>query len=275
MARPTNQGIDYFPLDTQFDEKIELFLLEVGAEGLSVLITTWQLIYQNEGYYIKNNDDLYLLIKRRLMLDVEVSKLIISAAINRNIFDQEKNKAYKILTSSAVQKRYFIGAKKKKITKVDKNYLCNGVSGGENSVYSSGNATNVNVKEEVKVEVKEKTKSNRKPQKRFSPPTREELIQYCNEKQIAVNVDKFLNHYESNGWKVGKNKMKSWTATLSNWGIRNAEDKSKPTHGKSLSGNEQRAENKRVSDDWLEARRLDRESREQDGDALEGTCKPL
>jgi len=122
--------------------------------------------------------------------------------------------------------------------------------------------------------------NNHKPEtkvktKRFSPPTREELIQYCNEKQITVNVDKFLNHYESNGWKVGKNKMKSWTATLSNWGIRNAEDKSKPTHGKSLSGNEQRAENKRVSDDWLEARRLDRESREQDGDALEGTCKPL
>lgn len=42
---------------------------------------------------------------------------------------------------------------------------------------------------------------------------------------------------------------------------------------KSLSGNEQRAENDRVANEWLEKQRLDRESRGENGDALEGTSK--
>lgn len=28
---------------------------------------------------------------------------------------------------------------------------------------------------------------------------------------------KFFNYYESNGWKVGRNPMKSWTAAMTNW----------------------------------------------------------
>lgn len=30
-------------------------------------------------------------------------------------------------------------------------------------------------------------------------------------------AQEFHNHYESNGWKVGKNKMKNWKAALSGW----------------------------------------------------------
>lgn len=29
--------------------------------------------------------------------------------------------------------------------------------------------------------------------------------------------EKFFNYYESNGWRVGKNPMKSWTHALANW----------------------------------------------------------
>ena len=33
----------------------------------------------------------------------------------------------------------------------------------------------------------------------------------------------FLNHYESNGWKVGKNPMKSWPHAVTNWITRSSE----------------------------------------------------
>lgn len=62
MARPIRQGIDYFPLDVDFDDKIEMYMIEKEAVGLAVLITTWQLIYKNEGYYINNGKNPFLLI---------------------------------------------------------------------------------------------------------------------------------------------------------------------------------------------------------------------
>jgi hypothetical protein len=37
-------------------------------------------------------------------------------------------------------------------------------------------------------------------------------------KDIAkIEAEKFVNYYESNGWKVGKNPMKSWGAAANNW----------------------------------------------------------
>jgi uncharacterized protein YdaU (DUF1376 family) len=37
-------------------------------------------------------------------------------------------------------------------------------------------------------------------------------------KEVAkIEAEKFVNYYESNGWKVGKNPMKSWTHAVNNW----------------------------------------------------------
>ena len=58
------------------------------------------------------------------------------------------------------------------------------------------------------------TKSQRK---NFKPPTQKELQEYCKEKNYIIDVDRFINFYESKGWMVGKNKMKSWKAAASNW----------------------------------------------------------
>ena len=55
------------------------------------------------------------------------------------------------------------------------------------------------------------------PRHRFSPPSVEEVKQYCREQGYTVNAEHFVDHYESNGWMVGKNKMKNWKAALRNW----------------------------------------------------------
>ena len=52
---------------------------------------------------------------------------------------------------------------------------------------------------------------------RFTPPTREEIQQFCDESGMQIDVDQFINHYTSNGWMVGKNKMKDWKAAVRNW----------------------------------------------------------
>lgn len=54
-------------------------------------------------------------------------------------------------------------------------------------------------------------------EKRFTKPTLEQVKQYCIERNNNVDCDRFINYYESNGWKVGKSPMKDWKAAVRNW----------------------------------------------------------
>lgn len=51
----------------------------------------------------------------------------------------------------------------------------------------------------------------------FTKPTLEDVSAYCREKGYSVNAEAFVAHYESNGWKVGKNPMKDWKAAVRYW----------------------------------------------------------
>jgi len=140
MGRGTKQGIDFFSLDVQFDDKIELYLVEKESVGLAVMITLWQLIYQNEGYYISNSDDLRLLVKRRINADIKEINVCINVMLKRGIFDNEMHNKYGILTSRATQKRYFDAAKRKKEVRVIPEYIMVNLSQYKNLI-------NVDIKE--------------------------------------------------------------------------------------------------------------------------------
>jgi len=60
-------------------------------------------------------------------------------------------------------------------------------------------------------------KPSGKPQKRFIPPTLEEVAQYCKQRGKGVDPEQWMNHYTANGWKVGKNGMKDWRASVRTW----------------------------------------------------------
>ena len=59
-------------------------------------------------------------------------------------------------------------------------------------------------------------------------PTLEEVQAYIAEKGYSVDAESFIAFYESNGWKVGKNPMKSWRAALVTWQKRNANASNAP-----------------------------------------------
>ena len=61
--------------------------------------------------------------------------------------------------------------------------------------------------------------------KNFVKPTVEEIAAYCKEKKYNVNAQHFFNYYESNGWKIGRNAMKSWQAAVQNWNTRDKANK--------------------------------------------------
>jgi len=48
-------------------------------------------------------------------------------------------------------------------------------------------------------------------------PTIQQVQEYCRERGNSVNPSKWMAHYESNGWRVGRNPMKDWKAAIRTW----------------------------------------------------------
>jgi len=47
--------------------------------------------------------------------------------------------------------------------------------------------------------------------------TLDDVRRYCSERKNGVDPERFYNYYESNGWMVGRNKMKDWKAAVRTW----------------------------------------------------------
>ena len=61
-------------------------------------------------------------------------------------------------------------------------------------------------------------KEDKPPRTRFVPPDESSLIAYFREQgSDKAEAEAFRDHYEANGWKVGKNSMKDWKAAARGW----------------------------------------------------------
>jgi hypothetical protein len=52
---------------------------------------------------------------------------------------------------------------------------------------------------------------------KFTIPSPDEVEAYCKERNNNISGSEFVDHYTSNGWMVGKNKMKDWKAAIRTW----------------------------------------------------------
>lgn len=77
---------------------------------------------------------------------------------------------------------------------------------------------------------KKPKKTNPKPKiTQWVPPSLQEVYDYCKERKNSINPEKWMSHYESNGWKVGKNSMKDWKAAVRTWEGSSFDKKQEPT----------------------------------------------
>jgi len=65
------------------------------------------------------------------------------------------------------------------------------------------------------------------PPHKFKKPSLEEIAIYCRGNGYNIDSQAFVDYYESNGWRVGKNPMKDWKASVRLWTRR-------PQYGKQL-----------------------------------------
>ena len=208
MGRTTKQGIDYFSLDCNFDDKVSMYAIETGAEGVGILIIIWQLIYQNNGYYIKNGKDLSLLIKQKAPVELPIIEKCINVCLERNIFSSKLHKKYKILTSKAVQKRYFDAAKRKLKVDYSIDYIIKGIDVSINAIDVNINAT--------KEKEKEKEKENSKLENPRAIAFQKEIdnnYEYISKMQYQITDKQFetlINKFEIENIKSVLNKLDAY-----------------------------------------------------------------
>ena len=82
-------------------------------------------------------------------------------------------------------------------------------------------------------------------------PAIEEVAAYCKERNNGIDPHKFYDYYQSNGWMVGKNKMKDWKAAVRTWERNNKQQ----TSGHVSENTDTQPE--------IKIRRLSKEEREQ------------
>jgi len=52
----------------------------------------------------------------------------------------------------------------------------------------------------------------------FVKPSLDEIRAYCRERRNSVDSEQFIDHYESNGWKIGgRSPMRDWKAAVRTW----------------------------------------------------------
>lgn len=86
-------------------------------------------------------------------------------------------------------------------------------------------------------------KGERSAPARFIIPTTEEVKQYCEERHNGIVAEHFIDYYTANGWKVGKNPMRDWKATVRSW-EKNGYNNQKPQPTTEASYDIERAEQK-------------------------------
>jgi len=55
--------------------------------------------------------------------------------------------------------------------------------------------------------------------RRFKPPTVDEVRAYCIDRGNSIDAEAFVDHYQTNGWMRGKNKIKDWKACVRTWEV--------------------------------------------------------
>ena len=69
----------------------------------------------------------------------------------------------------------------------------------------------------IRRKTKKPTTTTTRARASFVKPTVVEVAAYVREKGYAFDAEEFWNHYESNGWRVGRSPMKSWRSACVTW----------------------------------------------------------
>jgi len=123
MARPIKTGLEYFSLDCHMSDEVNLIIADYGMEGYGILVSMFQLIYGEKGYFTNWSLREQKLFARRVGLSQDIVSKIISECVEWGIFDKTMFDEYNILTSKRIQRHYSTATYKRTGTTMNVDYL--------------------------------------------------------------------------------------------------------------------------------------------------------
>ena len=135
---------------------MKLIKAEFGLRGVGIVVTLWQKIYGEKGYFTPWDSDVALVFASENGVGANVVHEVISACFRRGIFDREKFEQHGVLTSDGIQKRYLEATARRGSKKIDGRYLLVAIPSkkvivNENADNDCNNSENVNDNTQSKV----------------------------------------------------------------------------------------------------------------------------
>lgn len=240
----------YYPMDILFleDEKIELINSEIGDVAVAILSKTWAKLAQMDkaGYsYPANWKMLKLAIKSTSSVKT-IERVIRGFGLfafegegdSERFYSPRLREHFRALDDKA-DTSYATNQEEEVVTDrrgriLSKDALERMARGGKKYRPLDQGSTKVETKVEegsggiiggLNAPSKEESLKSKSPKgvvvagsaSRFRPPTLEEVKSYLLEKGIEIDAERFVAYYESNGWMVGRNKMKNWKSAIVTW----------------------------------------------------------
>ena len=226
MGRHPKEGVDYFPLDVQVNDKVKLIQAEFGLVGFAILIRLWQKIYGGKGYYTDWDEDVALVFADDCRVGASVVSEVVSACLRRGLFDRQIYDQYKVLTSEGSQERYAEATERRTSQEIDGRYLLiampeNWVDVNKNAIYVNINAENddMNPQSKVKYSKVNKTITTTTDSARAKPSDLD-IIAYFTERigedRAGKEAFKWARYNDNRGWDC----LPDWRSAADAW-VRN------------------------------------------------------
>ena len=119
-----SKGIKAFLLDTQMDKDVRSIEARYGLTGYAILVKLWTMIYRDEGYYCKWDDDTKYLFAREIGADKKKVEQIVEECLRRGLFSSEIYSQFLVLTSATIQKRFLQYKARAKFVEIEKCFQC-------------------------------------------------------------------------------------------------------------------------------------------------------
>ena len=193
------------------DPKLQNVLFDLGVEGIGVFWCIIEQLYEQGGklplHYCKSIAfALHVDFKcvERLVNDYGLFKndgenMWSESVLNRLNRRSERSGKRKL----AAMERWRKSASNSDASAMHNRITCNALA--------EHKGKEIKEKEIIKEREKEKTA------RRFIPPTVEEVKARIAEMGYTFDAEAFIAFYQSNGWMVGKSKMKDWRAAMVTW----------------------------------------------------------
>lgn len=227
MARPQKTPLTYFPFATAFpnDDKILILVGEFGAKGEAVVVRLWCALYGTYGYYLPYDDintppTIARVDDRRYGVSATLVVAIVNRCLQVGLFHEALYKKYGILTSEAIQDRYFRAVTRRRGVTAIRQYLL--ITPPAGIVITDINPINVcnnslnkikdnNILTDVRISLSytereknifiDKPSKERKKKESCDEFSVAEHFFFRNFKAPIFEAERFRNHYNARGWR--------------------------------------------------------------------------